>query len=68
MHELKYFRLLCKKLTEAPILLLSIGLEIASECAHVLLMVKVHLLNMKGDGVKALREVLEGPDIVKRYS
>ena len=49
-------------------MLLSIGLEIVGECARVLLMVKVHLLNIKGNDVKALREVLKGVDIVKRCS
>ena len=68
MHELEHFILLCQKLIEKPILLFLIGLEIASEYAYVLLMVKVHLLNIKGDGFKTLREVLKGADIVKKYS
>ena len=45
-------------------MLISIGMEISGECAYVLLMVKAHLLNIKGDVVKVLREVLEGVDIV----
>ena len=46
-------------------LLLLIGLGIASEHAHVLLMVKVHLLNIKENVVKVLREVLKGTGIVE---
>ena len=55
MQELKHIRLLSHKLTEALILLLSIGMEVVGNCAHVLLMFKAHLLNIKRDGIKALR-------------
>ena len=53
-HELEHLRLLCHKLMEALILLL-IGIEVSGKCAHVILMVKAHLLNIKRDGVKVLR-------------
>ena len=53
-HKLEHFRLLYQKLKEAPILLLSIGMEISNECGHVLLIIKALLLNIKRDGVKAL--------------
>ena len=59
MHELEHLRLLCHKLLEAPILFLSIGMEIANKSEHVLLMVKAHLLNIKRYDVKVLGEVLE---------
>ena len=67
-HELEHFRLLFQKLTKELILLVSIGMEIASECVHVPLMVKAYLLSIKGDGVKVFREVLEGTGIVERCS
>ena len=55
MYEFEHLRLLCYNLTEALILFLSIGMEVAGKCVHVFLMVKAHLLNIKGDGIKALR-------------
>ena len=60
MHKLEFVRLLCQKVMEASILLLSIGLEIIGECAQA------HLLKIKRDGVKMLREVLESLGIVER--
>ena len=64
-HELEHLRLLWRKLTEVAILLLSIWMEVLGKCAHFLLMVKLHLLNIKRDGVKTLREILEGAGIVE---
>ena len=54
-YELEHLRLLCHKIMETSIFLLLIGMEVAGKCVHVLLMVKAHLLNIKRDGVKALR-------------
>ena len=68
MHELEHLRLICHKLLEMPILFLSISMEIIGKSAHVFLMVKVHLLNIKRYCVKALGEVMEGTDIVQWIS
>ena len=54
-YELEHLRLLCHKIMETPIFLLLIGMEVAGKCVHVLLMFKAHLLNIKRDGVKALK-------------
>ena len=64
-YELEHLRLLYHKLIEALILLLLIGIEVSCKFVHVLLMVKAHLLNIKEDSVKTLKEVLEGTDIVE---
>ena len=59
IHELEHLSLLRHKLLVSPILCFSIGIEVASECTYILLMVKAYLLNIKGDGVKVLNKALK---------
>ena len=65
VHGLIHISLLGHKLTKSSVLLLPIGVKIASQRSHVLLMIQPYLLNIKGDGIKALRKVLKHTGIVK---
>ena len=52
--ELEHLSLLHHKLLESPILCVSIGMEVTGKCEYILLMFKVHLLHIKGYGIKTL--------------